>query len=153
MRLLGRNWRLPQGAAGETPPETATDGAAHHCSPLGSVAREYSQGRESTSEGEPKNEASVHAYSSFVRGASWSLQVFFWKLAPEWFDSDWWRVRKIVREERRALEDWQKDPRLLHASNTTRTKRFLCKLGRHRGRYSCRTCGRGMLYMLRRELR
>lgn len=40
--------RLPQGAAGETPPETATD---------------TSQGREVTPEGEPKNEAPTRAYS------------------------------------------------------------------------------------------
>jgi tRNA-splicing ligase RtcB len=42
-------WRLLQGAAGETPPEMATD---------------ISQGREVTLEGELKNEASVHAYSN-----------------------------------------------------------------------------------------
>lgn len=46
--------RLLQGAAGETPPETATD---------------TSQGREATPEGELKNEAPTRAYSA-LRPAS-----------------------------------------------------------------------------------
>ena len=59
--------RLPQGAAGETPPETATEtpnvrpGSNHKN--LSGTAVGFSQGRELTPEGELKNEASAHAYS------------------------------------------------------------------------------------------